>query len=480
MNLCDLTATELLDVFRSGTASPVDAVKSCLRQIEVLDRDVNAILTLVEERCLEKAAVSEQRWRVREPRLLEGIPFGVKDVIQTAGVRTTGGSKIYGDLVPTESAVAVQRLEAEGALLLAKTQTYEFAVGDNSHYGPTRNPWDLGRSTGGSSSGSAAALAAREMPLAIGTDTGGSIRIPSTLCGVTGLKPTFGRVPRHGAMTLSWTLDHVGPMARSVRDVALMFKVMAGYDARDPTSIQLEPSHTEDSFNVGVKGIRLGVPKDWFFELIDPAVESSTSDALAALEEEGAELVEVRLPNAHLSEAIGWTIIYAEAASMHESTLNRLDEYSAPMTQEFFANAQFVSARDYLKALRTMHVIQSDFQQAFDTVDALVVPGVVATAPRLDDMVFQIDRKPFPWGDVVARLTLIFNIAGLPALAVPSGMTDAGLPVGIQIAAPPLREDTCFRIGHTYQQITSHHLQAPPVRTDQRLWTSGFGTSAGK
>jgi aspartyl-tRNA(Asn)/glutamyl-tRNA(Gln) amidotransferase subunit A len=461
--LADLTAAELLAAYRAGQASPVEAVASCLERIERLEPQVNAVVTLCADACLEQALASLRRWREGTPRPLEGLPVGLKDIISTAGVRTTGGSVIHGDLVPTADAAVVERLTAGGALVLAKLQTYEFAMGDNGHYGPTRNPWRLDRTPGGSSTGSGAALAARELPLAVGTDTGGSIRVPASFCGVVGLKPTLGLVSRRGVMLQSWTLDHVGPMTRSVADAALMLTAMAGYDPLDPASIRSPAGGYQQALAAGVEGMRIGVPADWFFDVVDPEVEAATRHALAVLSEQGASVVEVPLPTARLSDVIGWMIMYAEYAALHEGTFDRLEDYSAPLSQEILVSSQFVSALDYARSLRALHLVQRDFESAFEQVQALVVPGMAGVAPRLDDMRFEIGGRGYEWGELVARMTMIFNLAGIPALSLPSGLHSSGLPMGIQVAARPFDEATCFQVGQAYEHATGHNLPAPPL-----------------
>jgi aspartyl-tRNA(Asn)/glutamyl-tRNA(Gln) amidotransferase subunit A len=463
--LADLTVAQLLDHYRTRKASPLEAVDACLARIDRLEPSVNAITTMVVDRCRELAVESGKRWMSGDPRPLEGVPFGLKDVITTAGVRTTGGSRLYARHVPTETAAVAERLEAAGGLMLAKLQTFELAFGTTTDFGVTHNPWDLGRTPGGSSSGSAAAVAARTLPLAIGTDTGGSIRIPASFCAVTGLKPTYGRIPRHGIFPLSWTLDHAGPMTRSVEDAALSLAVMAGFDARDPTSEGPPVEDYAGALAGGVKGLRVGVPTDWFFDLCDPQIEAATRHALATLAAAGARLVDIPLPNAKLAEPIGWMVMYAECASLHEGTLDRLDEYGKEF-REFLVSAQFVSAADYLKGLRARRVVQQDFESAFGKVDALITPGAISVAPRLDDMLSVIGDRGYPWADVISRTTFIFNVTGLPALSIPAGLNREGLPVGIQVVARPFDEATCLRVGHAFQQLTDHHLAVPELVTN--------------
>lgn len=475
--LADLSAAELRALFAAGEASPVEAVAACLERIEHVEPHVNAVLTLCAESGLRAAAAAERRYRSGDARPLEGLPFGLKDIIATAGVRTTGGSTIYGDYVPAESATCVARLEAAGALLLAKLQTIQFAFGDNPHYGPTRNPWNLEHSPGASSAGSGAALAARELPLALGTDTGGSIRVPAAFCGITGLKPTYGRVPRTGVMAQSWTLDHIGPMTRSAEDAALMLAALGGFDPADPTSARAVAGRYVEALSDGVAGLRVGVPTNYFFDICSRDVETATRAAVQALAAAGATIVEVELPHARLSDAIGWTIMYAEFASLHEVTLDRLADYGeGSMSQQLLASSQFVSAQDYLRALRTRHLLQLDFEAAFAQADVVLTPGIVTVAPRLDAAGLDVDGASHPWVPTIARTTLIFNLVGIPVVSVPSGFDGAGLPTGIQIAARPYDEETCLRVAHAYQQLTDHHRVLPPLLTTQP--NAPFSTSA--
>jgi aspartyl-tRNA(Asn)/glutamyl-tRNA(Gln) amidotransferase subunit A len=460
--LFELTATELLATYAGGEASPNDAVRSCLERIEQVDPAVNAVLTLLADQALEAAQESTRRWRHQTARTLEGVPVGIKDIIATAGMRTTGGSRLYSDHVPAESAIAVQRLEAAGAVILAKLQTYEFAMGARvSPWGDVRNPWNVERTTGGSSSGSAAAVAARELPLALGTDTGGSIRIPATLCGITGIKPTYGRVPRCGVMGLSWTLDHVGPMARSVADTALALGVIAGYDPRDPSAATAPVEDYVAGLTDGANGLRIGfVP--WYFQFCDSGVQKSTLEAINTLKGAGVSVHEITLANCErhdLGQLIR-LIIGPEMASLHEANFGQLGGYSEDFA-EYLIGAQFINAIDYLRALRMRSLVQQDFEAAFETVDAIVVPGTVAGAPKLDGQALEIRDRMVPWQNAIGRTTGVFSIAGIPALALPTGLDKSGMPIGIQIAARPYAETTCFRLGHVYQQLTDHHKAAP-------------------
>ena len=457
--LWELDALSLRAAFTAGEATPTEAVDSCLSRIADVDRDVNAVLTLCEARARADAVVSDGRWADGTARPLEGIPFGLKDIIDTAGIASTGGSSIYGDRVPDTDACLAARLSDAGGVLLAKLTTYEFAFGGeiNTHYGAMRNPFDLERTTGGSSGGSGAAIAAREMPLAIGTDTGGSIRLPAAYCGITGLKPTYGRVPRHGVMGLAWTLDHAGPMARTVADVALMLDAVAGGDPRDPHAPDIPVANHLGGLEAPIAGTRVGVPTAWFFDRVHPEVRAACDAALAVLADAGCVIVPVDLPNIELAELAGWTIMAAECASYHEITFDRLPEYDTRFASRL-VDAQFTTALDYLAAQRYRTIVQAGMAQAFEHVDVLFTPGTPTTAPRFDDMLADLGDETVPWISVAARCTFPFNVTGMPALVLPSGLSTRGLPMSIQLAARPFDDLACLRVGHAFQQLTDHHL----------------------
>jgi aspartyl-tRNA(Asn)/glutamyl-tRNA(Gln) amidotransferase subunit A len=460
VDLADLGIAELLDVYARKEASPSEAIDAHLARIDRLDPHVGAVLTFCWERAGELATQSTQRWLEGRPRALEGVPYGLKDIIETAGIRTTGGSRLYADHVPGKDAAVAARLANAGGVLLAKLQTFEFAAGANA---VTSNPWDLSRTAAGSSSGSGAAVAARELPLSIGTDTGGSVAIPASFVGIAGLKATFGRVPRSGVFPLSWTLDHVGPMARSAEDIALALGVIAGHDADDPTS----GTAAVPDYAAGLAGdlstVRIGVPTDWFFDIIHPDVESATRAAIAAMETAGAEVVKFPLPSATMLDlhAMELTIIGAEAASLHTPHLSRYD-LLGPEFQQVLARSQGYSAVDYLNAVRARHLVQRDFERAFEAADVIVVPGAITVAPRHDHLVAVVGDSERPWVDVVSRSTAVFNLTGIPSLSIPAGFSD-GLPVGIQIAGPPYAEGVVLAVAHAYQQMTDHHSKLPPL-----------------
>jgi len=458
--LADLGVAELLAAYRDRTASPVEALESVLGRIDRLDPSVGAVLTLCWEKALEAARESERRWLTDEPRRLEGIPYGLKDIIETAGIRTTGGSLMYEDHVPTEDAAVARRLRESGGVLVAKLQTFEFASGVNA---VTSNPWDLERTAAGSSSGSGAAVAARELPLTIGTDTGGSVAIPASFVGITGLKATFGRVPRSGVFPLSWTLDHICPMTRSAEDAAIAMEVISGWDVADPSSGRSRVPDYADQLEVDLTQLKVGVPTDWFFDIINPAVAKATQEAVRTLESAGAKIVEFPLPSSHLVDlhAMELTIIKSEAAALHKPHLEHFGKLG-PEFQQVISRAQFHNAADYLNALRARHLVQLDFERAFATADVVLTPGAITVAPRHDHLKADLGSSVRPWVDVVSRTTAIFNMTGLPSVSIPSGFSE-GLPVGIQVAGPPYDEARVLAAAHAFQMLTDYHLEMPAI-----------------
>ncbi|MFT4010341.1 MAG: amidase [Nocardioidaceae bacterium] len=454
---------DLLTAFEARATAPSTAVEACLAALDRTDPATGAVVMLTDDRARERAAESDRRWRDGTPRALEGVPFGVKDVIATQGVRTTGNSQLYADWVPERSATVVERLEAAGAVLVAKLQTFTLALGGVTNaFGTTRNPWDLGRTTGGTSSGSAAAVAARALPFTLGTDTGGSLRIPAAYCGVSALKPTYGRVPRTGVMPLSWTLDHVGPIARSADDLGLVLGVIEGADPRDPSSVDARraPTAYDGLDRADLRGTRIGVPEEWFGDRSHADVLTVTATTLEVMAGLGTEIVPVRLPHAYLAEAVYWPIVLTEGASLHEQHLERL-RADDPVLVDRLAEGLDVRAVDYARALRLRHLLQLDYEQAFRSVDVIVVPASSVVAPRLDDLTCEVAGERLPWIDVVSHMTCPFNVTGLPSLVVPAGLSASGLPIGVQVVGRPFAEATCLRVGRAWQAATGHHRLAP-------------------
>lgn len=464
-DLADCTATELMQLYATREASPVEVTSACLERIEATDGAINAILLLLEDDALKQAAESEQRWSRGTARPLEGVPYGLKDIIATSGVGTTGGSALYRDWVPERGAVLADRLAEAGGVLLAKLQTFEFACGGaaNKTFGPVHNPWDVTRTTGGSSSGSGAAVAAGMVPVAIGTDTGGSIRIPAAYCGITGLKPTHGRVPRTGVMGLSWTMDHAGPMTRSVPDCALTLGVIAGHHPSDPSaSARAVPAYRK-AMTGSAAGLTVGRPAGYLLEMMHPDVGAAFDRSLEALADAGAAIVDVELPTIHLSEAAGWLVIYAEMFALHEGHIPGIDDRDE-MGAGLLARTPFVSAADYLRALRLRTVVQREMEDVFQNVDALACPGATTVAPHLDDMLVDTGAEFIDWLAVATRTSLPFNFTGQPGLCMPMGTVE-GLPVSLELVGRPHDEQTLFDLGAAFQNCTDHHLARPSILT---------------
>ena len=446
-DLAGLSAAELLAGYRSGAFDPVDAVDACLARINETDADIGAVVVQQDSAARAQAVRSAERWRAGDAGPLEGIPFGAKDIISTAGVRTAAGSPLYAHHVPTADATAVARLREAGAVILAKTTTPEFAFGDETGDGVT-NPSAPGRWAGGSSSGSAAGLAAGLFPVALGTDTGGSIRVPSSYCGVSGLKPTFGRVPRDGVFGVSWTLDHVGPMTRSVEDLGLILGVIAGRCDTDPyASTRPVPDygHVEES----IDGMRIGYPDGWLAEGCSPGVAAALSDAVGQLEQLGCKIETVPVPHAELGGIIAWVITVVEFAAHHVGNLHRIGEFTPSAACRLAAGAR-TSASDYVRALRARSLVQQDLSTVFERVDVLVTAATPTSAP--DPATFFDDGDKL-WLDRVARNFLPFNVTGHPALVVPVGL-DEGRPAAVQIIAPHHGDALCLQVGAALQRDT--------------------------
>jgi len=446
-----LSAAALMEGYRTGAFDPVEVIEICLARMSDADAGAGAVATRNDGEARAQATRSAERWRNGNAGPLEGVPVGVKDIIDTAGLATTAGSSLYAGRVPTADAAVVARLRDAGAVIVAKTTTPEFAFGDETGDGVT-NPAAPGRWAGGSSSGSAAGLAAGLFPVALGTDTGGSIRVPSSYCGVSGLKPTFGRVPREGVFGVSWTLDHVGPMARTVEDLGLVLSVIAGRSQADPYS-STSPVPDYRVIGASVQGLRVGVPDGWLPEDSSPGVAQGLSDALDLLEQSGCTVETVPFPHAELAGIIAWVITVVEFAAHHASNLHLIGEFTPSAACRLAAGAR-TSAADYLRALRTRSLVQRDLDAAFERVDVLVTAATPTSAP--DPATFFDDGDRL-WLDKVARNFLPFNVTGNPALVTPVGL-DEGRPAAVQIVAPHHHDALCLQLGRALQATA-----APPL-----------------
>ncbi|MFT4183922.1 MAG: amidase [Rhizobium sp.] len=452
---------ELLGAFASGTLSPAALLQDLRAAAAALPAGQQGILRF--DPAADMAArESARRWRAGTARPLEGIPFAVKDIIDVEGMAVTCGSHLAGDRIAEHDAPVIACLRAAGAIPFAMAATTEYAAGSpfNPRFGTVTNPWNAGRWTGGSSTGSGAVLAARLAPFALGTDTGGSIRVPSAWCGVTGLKPTRSRVSRDGVACLSWTLDHVGPMARSAIDIARILPFMAeGPDVR--LTQACSDLATAPRAGQTLSGLTIGVASGWFTHRVDACVLEKWRAMLAVAQAAGARLVDLpALPVEEWHDA-GWTILLSELAAHHRRHMHRRSEYDAGFLARLETGLRF-SAADYGEALALRRQAIDAFDDVFAQVDLIMTPGLGGEAGTLQGLRVSIDDEDLPFQEVISRNTMVFDLTGLPALMMPSGFGRQDLPTAVQIVAARGKDDLCLRAGITLQQRTAWHLSIPP------------------
>jgi aspartyl-tRNA(Asn)/glutamyl-tRNA(Gln) amidotransferase subunit A len=460
-------ALALLGAYRNGSRDPVAEVDAALSRLERAHALLNCTIRVLAQDARSAAGESARRWRTGTARLLEGVPFVVKDVIDVAGVPTTAGSALHGSGdPPAESATVVARLVAAGAIPISKDNTTEFAVGGPHppRFGACRNPWDTGRWAGGSSTGTAAAIAARVTPFGLGTDVGGSVRLPAAWCGLTGLKPTAGAIPRTGVWPLSWTTETTGPIARSARDIALLFAVLRGPDGLDPRA-GVVPDYRVPERPADLRGLRVAVPGGYFEQLCDDAVRANRDALVAELVEAGAQVVAGELPSAADALVIGYQIVFTEAAALHRIDVERWAEYD-PVTVRRISQGITTPAYDYLRALQFRAQLQAELDAVFTGADLIVLPTCPSTAPELPDCTVTVNGERYPLYAAQSRSTMLGNLTGAPGLAVPTGLAPDGCPTSALLMAPPHREDVTLRAALFFQSVTSHH-QARPALADR-------------
>lgn len=454
------TIRELSEQIHRRTISPVEVTRDCLARIEKLNPALNAFITVMAESALDQAKTAEDEIRHGDwSGPLHGIPIGLKDLIDTAGVRTTAASAMFKDRVPSEDAEVVRRLKAAGAILIGKQNLHEFAYGGSSvvsYFGAVHNPWDTARITGGSSGGSAAAVACGLGLAAIGTDTAGSIRLPASICGIVGLKPTYGRVSARGVIPLSWSLDHVGPIATSVADAAIMLQAVAGYDQQDSMSADKPiPNFLNATLAQGSKSLRVGILRDFFFADLDSEIATAVEQALAVLKDLSAEMREIPLP-----VDVDRTVQSAESYAYHAEFVAKSPELYQPETLRRIRGGADISAADYIHARRKLGDSRRAIQAVFRDVDLLVTPTTPIPTPALAELKENPDLLR-PREITMLRNTRPVNVWGLPAISVPCGFTSAGSPIGLQIVGPPWREDLVLQLAFAYEQATEWHKRAP-------------------
>ncbi|GAA2613226.1 amidase [Streptomyces axinellae] len=447
----ELTLAEAARAIHGGELSPVELTDSVLGRIDEVEPRLGAYVAVTADAARRAAAGAERDIAAGGHRgPLHGIPMGLKDLIDVAGLPTTAGSQVREGHMAVEASAVATRLQDAGAILLGKTHTHEFAFGLTTPQ--TRNAWAPDRVAGGSSGGSAVAVAAGEATFALGTDTGGSIRVPAALNGVVGLKPTYGLVPRHGVTSLSWSLDHVGPLTRTVEDAGLVLGAIAGYDPRDPASLSGPPALGARRAGQGLAGVRVGVPRNYYFERIAPEVEKAVRDAIERLRELGAELVGIDIPMTEYIQAAHWGLMVPEATAYHEDTLRTSPERYAPDVRVLLEAGALIPAGDYLRAQRARTLMREAWSGLFDEVDVIAAPTVTSTAARSDQpSVSWPDGSEESVSDTYVRLSAPANVTGVPALTLPVGLDGAGLPVGMQLIGRPLGEATLLDVGGAYE-----------------------------
>ena len=453
-DLTRLSIAQVSELLRSSEVSPLELVETTVARIEELDGTINSYITVMEEQARSAAQEAERQIRAGEylgP--LHGVPIGLKDIIDTRDVLTTNGSRVDRDNVPAQDAVVTQRLAEAGAIIIGKHGCYEYACSPpNPLYGPSRNPWDTGRDTGGSSSGTGAAVSAHMCYGGIGTDTGGSIRNPSGVCGIVGLKQTYGRVSRRGVFPLCWSLDHAGPMARTVEDCAIILQAIAGHDPGDPSTADVPVPDYRQALTGDVRGLRAGIPRNYFFDDVQPEVEQSVRQAISALEGAGMILEEVTIPHGDYIMPAWWTVFSSESAAIHAPLIQEKAADYANGVLNTVGPGSFLSSSIVFKGQQARRVITRGMNELLQQVDVILTPSVPMVAWPIGGM--------HELGDTVvealtrlAFTTAAFNLTGHPAISVPCGLNSEGLPIGLQIAGRPFEEETVLRVAHVYESL---------------------------
>src|SRR5262245_56962708 len=467
-DVLNLTISEAAAQMERRALSPVELTEAVLQRIAAVDKAINAYITVCDEQAREVAQAAERMISAGyHLGPLHGIPVAIKDNICMRGVRTTAGSKILADFVPAEDATVTSRLKRAGAVIVGKTNLHEFAWGgttDNPHYGTCRNPWNPERFPAGSSGGSGAAVAARTCLGALGTDTGGSIRLPSSVNGIVGIRPTIGRVSNHNVVPLAWTMDTVSPMTRTVEDCMLMFEVIAGHDPLDDHSAQVPVADYRRELTRGVGGLRVGLIQDYSLAHVQPAVGDTIRAALTTLESLGARVEEIAMPSIVGNISAQLTIESCEPSTYHQEWLRtRAADYGEDV-RTLLELAEMYLATHYLQAQRYRSVLRNDFLEGFKQVDVFVTPTLpfTATPCGATEVVIENGERE-DMLSAIMQFTGVPSLAGLPALSIPVGFDADGLPVGMQVIGRPFDEGTLFRVGHAYQAATSWHTRAPNV-----------------
>jgi aspartyl-tRNA(Asn)/glutamyl-tRNA(Gln) amidotransferase subunit A len=439
-----MTILEMADALRAKKVSSLELTNDALKKIATENPRLNAFITVLEDSARARASAMDAELSHGIDRgPMHGIPIAHKDLVYTKGVRTTGGSKILKDFVPDHDADIAISLDRAGTVLVGKTNLHEFAYGitsTNPHFGPVRNPWDTERIPGGSSGGSGAAIAAGVIPMATGTDTGGSIRIPASFCGVTGLKPTFGLISKRGVMPLGWTMDHMGPMTKTVRDCAVAFHAMGG------PAIPLK--------SADIRGLRIGLPANYYFDSLDLEVAESVRTAVQTAAVLGARIVNINVPNIDAINVVARVLLLAEATSVHLEDLKRRDDIGADVLTLLY-QGRLIRGSDYVDAQRLRRIYCREFSKLWSEVDCVFTPTTPTAAPKIGQMTMKVGNADEDVRLATTRLMRAINVLGIPALSIPCGFTKAGLPIGLQILGAPRAEETILRVGAAIEDATA-------------------------
>jgi aspartyl-tRNA(Asn)/glutamyl-tRNA(Gln) amidotransferase subunit A len=470
IDLTTLTARNVADAVRRRELSAVAVTQAALDRIDKLNGTLHAFITVMKDEALAAAASVDRKVASGQGAELPlaGVPTAIKDSFWTRGVRTTAGTKVFANFVPAEDATVVDRLRKAGCVIVGKSSMHEMAYGftsRNPFYGDCRNPWDLSRIPGGSSGGNAAALASGMVLAAVGGDTGGSNRQPAALCGVVGLKVTYGRVSRHGGIPLSWSMDTVGPMARTAGDAAALLSVMAGFDPKDEATRRGEVPDYVKTLDGGLNGIRIGVPHDQFLSRMEPGVGAAIQDALGTLKKAGATLVDVRFPPLDPVVGAHRAIIFSEAAAAHEELIRTRSAEFSDEVRPLLQSGLFLTATQYLAGQQVRRNTIAAYRALWRSFDVLVAPSSPIAAPAIGATTALLGGQEIPLVRAFLDLTLPFNLTGQPAISIPCGFTPQGLPVGLQLAGRPWDEATLFRAAAAYESSTDWHTRKPAIAT---------------
>ncbi|MFT9846084.1 amidase [Aneurinibacillus sp. REN35] len=457
---------ELAPLLQNKEVSPVDVTEAVLEQAETYNPQINAYIHITRDKALAASKQAEKEIMAGQYRgPLHGIPMALKDILYFKDEVATIGSKIHQDFTPSYDATVVSKLKEAGVIFTGTLNMHEYAWGattNNPHFGPCRNPWDIEKIPGGSSGGSGAAVAADMTIASVGTDTGGSIRIPASACGIVGLKPTHGRVSKYGCFPLAWSLDHIGPMTKTVWDAAAMLEVMAGYDSKDPTCVNTPTAPYTTLLSTDVSRMKIGINEAYFFHNVDPEVELLIRNGIRLLEQMGAEIISIELPTMQYAEFAEMITITSEASAIHHENLRQRPQDFGDDVRLLLELGEIPSAVDYLQAQQIRRRLDLEYKQAFEQVDVLLTPTLPILPSFIGQDIVHLNGKDVSFLDHIIRFTGVGNLTGLPALSLPCGQSD-GLPVGLQIMGPAFREDLVLHVAYALEQANIMSVKKPDV-----------------